>query len=1009
MEKNFDNLVMILDKCKEDMHSAANEEELEQLIDEALNYIVTCNSDLEQAKKTIELTNEQLNAIIDAHKESENRAEAAAVEERDAHTAWEMAQKMLDDATIADGLANKEAAMILQKAATVLKDTVANAEEFYHKKAQEKEEVDAATIRLLATQKAIEYTVARAYTTEGIRLRDVVLAQLMSDVKVGEKEVIGWQKSLNEVTKEKEEGRFAEKISALQESLQAAEEKIDLNIIAEEDEYNKQQSYIQEQQISCQERLAAIDEQIKNKTAERVLKEDELTSAKDKYDQLLAESNSADLTAEQVALDIDEAINKDKEEKAAAFARLDDEVEQVRQSVAIKKQDYLSVSEKARTAASHLDDVKQQMVSLQQRAEAAKAEEESAHEAAEVARRLVDNAVKVRLSIGQESADLLLSAQEALTESATAAEELEQKKYQYRIDLEQKCQEMAFNVEQAEKDVDSADRNVVFAKAVWENEEAELVKEIENVSTQKSELDDSFDHKTEEYDIRLTTVRNAAEKVRSQLASAKETVADLEKHLTDLAQNIATIELERSHIEKDIDEICTNYLSESQARLDVILADKQLAQNEAELYRRELGTAQNDLAALDARETELSARLAEAQARVAGIIEAGSEQVLAAEIELESRKEAEETARQEADEIAKYIEESNIPQVDYSTIPLANDVNLVAEPIDEEIEEALAAKSAEAPAEDIKEENIEDADSSLAAKKEPGAEDLAAEDELLVEDSLEDLLEEIDEIIENTQELAPIDEAAVQEEGEPENEAPDIDEELDIIEDTADITEEIDEDAAEEATGATAPDDSVAAEETEAIGLEIADAILETKPQEETTKVELEAENTVAVEQQPAEVKPAESEKATATLEEEEFLTEADDSEARRRAEEEAEEAAILAGLTGSFPKIDADDTDESAEYTAWLDIISSDVIEKLMNEDENKDTTVNQADVNDWIADLEQTFIKEDLALKHNDDEPEKEVAKEQTQDKDSASDGHKDKHSNKKNKKNKKSFRFF
>ena len=46
------------------------------------------------------------------------------------YTAWEMAKKMLDDATIADSLANKEAAMILQKAATVLQDTVANAEEF---------------------------------------------------------------------------------------------------------------------------------------------------------------------------------------------------------------------------------------------------------------------------------------------------------------------------------------------------------------------------------------------------------------------------------------------------------------------------------------------------------------------------------------------------------------------------------------------------------------------------------------------------------------------------------------------------------------------------------------------------------------------------------------------------------------------------------------------------------------------------------------------------------------
>ena len=70
----------------------------------------------------------------------------------------------------------------------------------------------------------------------------------------------------------------------------------------------------------------------------------------------------------------------------------------------------------------------------------------------------------------------------ALKKPKSPAEELEQKKYQYRIDLEQKCQEMAFNVEQAEKDVDSADHDVVFAKAVWENEEAELVKEIENVS-----------------------------------------------------------------------------------------------------------------------------------------------------------------------------------------------------------------------------------------------------------------------------------------------------------------------------------------------------------------------------------------------------------------------------------------------------------------------------------------------------------------------------------------------
>ena len=155
----------------------------------------------------------------------------------------------------------------------------------------------------------------------------------------------------------------------------------------------------------------------------------------------------------------------------------------------------------------------------------------------------------------------------------------------------------------------------------------------------------------------------------------------------------------------------------------------------------------------------------------------------------------------------------------------------------------------------------------------------------------------------------------------------------------------------------------------------------------------------------------AEETDAAAQLEIEEEIPTEEDAEAKRRAEEEAEEAAILAGLTGGLPKIDTDDSDESAEYTAWLDIISSDVIEKLMNEDDSNNAANAQTDANDWIADLEQTFIKEDLALKHNDnassqDTDDKETAAEESS---PAHNGHKDKHSAKKNKKNKKSFRFF
>ena len=96
----------------------------------------------------------------------------------------------------------------------------------------------------------------------------------------------------------------------------------------------------------------------------------------------------------------------------------------------------------------------------------------------------------------------------------------------------------------------------------------------------------------------------------------------LERHLADLEQDIAAFGLERSRIESDTDERCTTYLSESQARLDVILADKQIAQNEAEVYRRELDSAQNDLAALEARAAELSAKLTAAQNSVGELIDA---------------------------------------------------------------------------------------------------------------------------------------------------------------------------------------------------------------------------------------------------------------------------------------------------------------------------------------------------------------------------------------------------
>lgn len=1008
MDKNFDNLATILDKCKADMHGAADEEALLQLLDEANSYIEACNNDLSQAKRTIELTEEQLRAVSEAHQESEHRAEAAAIEENDARTALEMAKKMLDDATLADSIANQEAVMILQKAADVLRDTVTNAEEFYHKKAQEKQEADAAAIRLLSTKKAIEYTAAKAYTAEGIRLRDVVLAQLMADVKAGEKEAVSWQHGIDEVRKAKEDGKLAEKISALQESLRVADEKIDLNSIAEEEERSKQRVYLDEQQQTCREQLSSIDAQLQSKTEEKQRNDEELRLAQETVEQLITDRDSADLTAEQVAKEIDGSIASDKEEKAAAFAHLDEGVEQVRQAVAVKKQAYQDAAEKALAAAGSLDDLRQQVAMQQQRIETAKAEEDSAHEAADVARRLVDNAVKVRLSISQESADLLLSAQQALAESASAAEELEQKKYQYRIDLEQKLQELQFAVGEAEKEADAAERDSVFAKAVWENEEAELVKEIENVAQQKNELDNNFEHKVEEYDIRLNTVRSAADKAHAQLVAAQDKVAALEQSLAQIQLDLENIELERTNIERHYEELRDNYLAESQARLDVILSDKRIAQNEAELYSRELKEARSDLAALDARESDLSVKLMEAQSRVESIIETGSEQVLSAEIEVESRQAAEETARQAAEEIVAYIEENDIPAVDYSAIPVFNDASSMPEPADTVMgAEDLAEEVAEEEASDEQLEAAEaESEEYLADEEaEPAEDEMLDADAGVAEADDEAELSEAEDIAID-EEMAAVEEAAepeIQDElvSELEEEQPqeadhDIDEaaDADKLEDTLDdlFEEGLLEDIIEEKTEAAAAE---SVEEISEPRAEDATAVQETVAEDEPT-----SDETAAL--------PAEEEPVSAATEPvaETALTE-DESEARRRAEEEAEEAAILAGLTGGLSRIDADNTDESAEYTAWLDIISSDMIEKLMNEDETKAAESKQADVDDWIADLEQTFIKEDLALKHNDEGDQQADAT--GNDSSEESKEHKNKHVGKKNKKNKKPFRFF
>ena len=70
---------------------------------------------------------------------------------------------------------------------------------------------------------------------------------------------------------------------------------------------------------------------------------------------------------------------------------------------------------------------------------------------------------------------------------------------------------------------------------------------------------------------------------------------------------------------------------------------------------------------------------------------------------------------------------------------------------------------------------------------------------------------------------------------------------------------------------------------------------------------------------------------------------------------EEEEEAAILADLSGSIPGVDKD---EAAEFTAWLNLIDGDIINKMMQDDHPRHKTPpSEVNLDDWMANLEKTM----------------------------------------------------
>ena len=116
-----------------------------------------------------------------------------------------------------------------------------------------------------------------------------------------------------------------------------------------------------------------------------------------------------------------------------------------------------------------------------------------------------------------------------------------------------------------------------------------------------------------------------------------------------------------------------------------------------------------------------------------------------------------------------------------------------------------------------------------------------------------------------------------------------------------------------------------------------------------------------AVDAEPVEEAVEEAVEAEAGGGIDEQSSEAELEKARIRAAEEAEEAEIMKGLTGSIPMFTSHDdhSDGSEEYTAWLDIIDSDMVQKILNGDDQSEDE--GSPIKDLIADLERNLDKQE------------------------------------------------
>jgi len=737
-------------------------------ISRAESRVTLCAQEWRQAEKAVELTAKQEESVLEAKRSGEEKFALIQSEEKDAMTAMEAIRQMVENANLLRTNSNKGTAAIMGKAEDILGATLRDAESFYAQKTAQREEVAFAMERLAATEKAVQYTKAKAMRNEGSCLLDKLIAEKQLAVACAEQEVVSFRRRYAEA--EQRQAVQQESLDMLVADLANAEEKAALLDQSVTELRTMHAERIDRCKADYDLVYQKLEEELQHLTNNNTAAENALQACHDDVAQKEQESAAAAGFCTELKAAAEQAAAEAKDALAAESEELEQQISRAEQELAAMGED-VSAAELVRDEAVRERDRVQTVVDeIAARVKDALDEENSAREAAETSSRLAENALKIKESFGaasfsNESAQVLIHAQEVLLEAAASAQQLIAEKNQLRLAAEAEQREQAEILSQAESVLGEKEEMLSAVISRREQAEAALAAEKQSAADRKEELRTAADELQQDYAARCQDAEEKEAEAARLLEEAVQAKEAAVLHLSEIQSQIADNQAAREQTTQELNGKLGEIEQKAGEELGTVQSELDQAKAEvAAMTDRKLGL-EAELSDVAAVLVTLAEQVGSAEHKINDIMVAGMAEISAAEGSLQQLTEAEEAARAVAgDAIA--AEESAAPVEEPAEIieeapavepEAAVDVTEAAEPAAEEIadetfdfteEIAIEAVFEEAPEEAepvieeeaVTEEAVEEPAVEEAAEAEPASEEPVAEAPASSERSLNDYM-----------------------------------------------------------------------------------------------------------------------------------------------------------------------------------------------------------------------------------------------------------------------------